>query len=262
MEKISIIMPAYNVEKFIKPAIQSLLKQSYKHFRLIIVNDASTDNTLKIAGQFSSKKVKIISNRINLGVAKSLNIGIRASESKYIARMDADDLSLPDRLEIQFNYLEKNSNCMLVGSWVDLVKESGKSLKIIKTPVDYKTIKKKIFRSNTFIHPTVMMRRSALEKLGAYDDNLNGAEDYDLFLRIAARNNCVNLPLVLLKYRLNKSAVSLKYMKKVEFQSLKARIKAICKYRYPFWQSIFLIKPLIMFFIPAGIKLHFYPLYE
>lgn len=257
MPKVSILMSVFNAQRYLEQATKSILNQSLSDFEFIIIDDASTDKSLAIIKSFKDKRIKILRNKKRLGLTVSLNKGLRKAKGEFIARMDADDISNKNRLKIQFNYLKNHPEVVFCGSWVTLINQSDKKIGEKKYPTEYKEIQRAIMAGNPFIHPTVMMRRSILKKVGFYDENLNGAEDYDLFLRIAKNHQAVNLPYFLLKYRINPYGVSYRQYKKTERQALRARWKAIREYGYPYWQIIYLIKPLISYLVPFKIKKFF-----
>lgn len=259
MPKVSILMSVFNAQRYLEQAIKNILNQSLSDFEFIIIEDASTDGTYEILKDFrkKDKRIKILRNKKRLGLTVSLNKGLRKARGEFIARMDADDISNKNRLKIQSNFLKKNPEVAFCGSWVTLINQSGKKIGEKKYPLEYGQIKKVILKYNPFVHPSVMIRRKVLEERGFYDSNLNGAEDYDLFLRIAKNHQAVNLPCFLLKYRINPQGVSFLQYKKTERQALKARWKAIREYGYPYWQIIYLIKPLISYLVPFKIKRFF-----
>lgn len=200
--KISIILPSYNSEKFLSESIKSVLGQTLKDFELIIIDDGSKDKSLKIAEGFAKKdnRIKLLKNKNNLGLQKTLNLGLKYSKGKYIARMDADDIMDRSRLEKQFNYLEKNKEIFLVGSSAKVIDESGIKIGIFKKFNNFKKIKNKMVDSNTMIHPSVMFRNN----FGFfYREKFKSSEDYDLFLRmISSGKKITNLPEELISYRI------------------------------------------------------------
>lgn len=256
--EISVLMAVFNGQDYLKEAVNSILQQSFPDFEFIIINDASTDNTGKILKSFKDKRIKILKNKKRLGLTLSLNKGLKKAQGEFIARMDADDISRKDRLKAQFNYLKSHPKVAMCGSWVTLINQSGGKTGERRYPLEYKQIKKVIFKYNPFVHPTIMIRKSVLNKFGTYDENLNGAEDYDLFLRIVKNNQAINLPDFLLKYRISPEAISFLEYKKTEGQALRARWKAIREYGYSWRQTVFLIKPMISYLMPGFIKRFFY----
>ena len=137
-EKISVLMTSYNASNFIKDSIKSILKQSYKNWELVIVDDCSKDNSVKIIKKFKEKRIKLFTLNKHLGRTKALNYGLKRVKGKYIAILDADDVAINSRLKKQINFLKKNKTFSLVGSWVEHIDEKNKSFKLVKISIDQK----------------------------------------------------------------------------------------------------------------------------
>ncbi len=192
-------MAAFNEEKYIASAVDSILRQTYEDFELIVVNDGSQDNTLKILESIADDRVKIISNAKNMGLAQSLNIGISQSQGCYIARQDADDLSLPTRLQKQFDYLQQHRKVAVVGTAAKIIFEDGSVHS--RFPLESPTFAD-LLKSGRFVHGSVMMRKDALEKVGYYNGIFRHAQDYDLWLRITKEFPMANLQELLYVFRM------------------------------------------------------------
>jgi len=251
---VSVIMPFYNSEAFIKKSVLSILNQTYRNFELIIINDCSTDNSLQIVKSFRDPRIRVINNLKHIGVAATLNRGLHLAQSRLIARMDADDIALRNRFATQIEFLRKHPDVVLVGTWATLINEQGRKIKIKKLPENSQEIKSHILRYNPFIHSTIMLRKPVLKSTGAYDERYNGAEDYDLFLRIVGKYKTANIKQPLLLYRISRSSVTFRQLKKVELRSLLVRINALQNYGYSYKQIVYLIKPILAYFIPARLK--------
>src|SRR3989344_285670 len=251
---VSVIMPVYNSESFVKKSVSSVLNKTYRKFELIIVNDASTDKSLAIVKSFQDPRVKIINNVKQVGVAAALNRGLHFAKGRLIARMDADDIALRNRFSVKVKFLRKYPDVVLIGTWVTIINEQGRKIKIKKLPEDSQKIKSHILRYNPFIHSTIMLRKSVLDSVGSYSERYNGAEDYDLFLKVVSTYKTANINKPLLQYRISKSAVTFKQLKKVELQSLQVRLNALLNYGYSFKQVIYLIKPILAYIVPARLK--------
>lgn len=187
-------MSVYNGEKYLDEAIESILKQTYKDFEFIIINDGSTDRSLEIIKKYKNQDNRIVLiSRENKGLISSLNEGIEKSNGKYVARMDADDISLPERFETQIEFMETNKD--VCGTNIQLFNDD-KIFKVWNYPEkDYE-----IKFMTAFAHPTVIMRKEIFKSL-KYDD-CKDAEDYKLWCDIAIHNYKIgNLNKVLLKYR-------------------------------------------------------------
>lgn len=202
-------MSVYNAEKYIEEAIESVLNQTYNNFEFIIINDGSKDNSLKIIEKFLSKDDRIILiDRENKGLVASLNEGILKSKGNFIARMDADDICLPNRFEEQLNFMKKNPDVGVCGSWIKLFGEDFKS-KVWKIPSNDQRLKAELLFSSCFAHPSVMIRKNVLlDNDFLYDESYIHAEDFELWIRLSDVTNFANINKVLLKYRLVKDSVS------------------------------------------------------
>lgn len=214
---ISVIMSVYNGEKYLRDAIESILCQTYKKFEFIVINDGSTDKTLEILEFYSRKdnRIKIINNKINKGLIYSLNKGISLAKGKYIARMDADDISEKNRLEEQLKYLEKNKSVAMCSTYIKIFKNSLKQItKVFKTDTEYERIKVKLLFRNYIAHPTIMIRKDIVEKYKLkYESEDKGMEDYGLWLKLIKKEEIVTIPQPLLKYRFLSNSISSKVLK-------------------------------------------------
>lgn len=258
MPKVSVIMSVRNGEKYLRQSVNSILEQTYKNFEFIVVDDCSEDSTLNILRRIKDSRLKIITSKKKKGLTASLNLCLKLCRGEFIARMDHDDIARKDRLKKQISFLEKNPKIGVVGSWVTLIDSQDRIKGLLKFPKDPDTVFKKIFLYNPLRHSTVMFRKELVNKYGFYDERLDGAEDYDLWLRFARFTKIANIDMPLLKYRLHDQRVSEKEEKKVLKAAIMARIKAIRFYKYPLWKLIYLIKPVSTYFIPSKIKKLFF----
>jgi GT2 family glycosyltransferase len=206
--KISVVMSVHNGSKYLKDAVESILNQTFQDFEFIIVNDASTDDTEEILKQFDDSRIKIIKNPENLGLTKSLNIGIKAAKGEYIARMDADDISLPHRFEIQVNFLENNPDYALVGSKFYNIDESGNTKSLIDVPLDNLSIHETLKKNNCFAHGSIIMKKDAFLTVGGYNEQFKFAQDYDLWLRLAEAYKVANIEEPLYQCRYSEDTIS------------------------------------------------------
>ncbi len=254
---LSVVMAVYNQAETLSPAVQSILEQSFSDFELVIVDDHSSDETPGLLSEWRTKdkRIKVITNTRHLGLTKSLNLGLKQVKTKLIARMDADDIALPQRFKRQRDYLLSHSKIGLLGTAVRLIDETGKFLKIKQLPASQEKIRQSILSFCPFVHPTWMLRRSVLDEVGTYNEAFAYAQDYELALRIISRFPGANLLDPLLNYRVNSAqTISLRHLKQQERLALKARFLALAKYGYSITESWRLIKPLLSFLVPAGIK--------
>jgi glycosyltransferase involved in cell wall biosynthesis len=222
--KVSIVMPVFNGEAFLKQALLSILDQTFKNFELIIVDDASTDKTISILKNFKDKRAKIIRNKENLGVSKSLNLGIKEAEGEYIARFDADDICKPDRLKKQVEFLDSHPEYVLVSSGAELINASGKIIGKEDYPSEDKQLRLNLYKRNSFVHPAAMYRKKAFEKVGGYRNIFNGAEDYDLWFRLMRLGKAFNFKEPLIQRRFFSGVITQKRHLKIELLALLVRI--------------------------------------
>src|SRR6185295_9135648 len=158
--QVSVLMSVYNGEKYLKEAMESILNQSFSDFEFLIFNDSSTDSSREIILSYNDPRIVLIDNKKNIGLTKTLNKGISLAKGKYIARMDADDVCHPERLNEQVNYLDKNAEVAVCGTWVQFLNEN----EVVKLPTKKNEIKTLLFCNSCLAHPSVMIRKSFLEK--------------------------------------------------------------------------------------------------
>lgn len=253
--KVSVVMGIYNCEKTLKESLDSLLNQTYESFEIILCEDGSKDNTLKIAKDYVKnypQKIRLIQNTTNKGLAYSLNRCIEISKGDYIARMDADDISYKNRLEKQMGYLKSHPEYALVGSQVFLFNDDGiwGVRKTKKHP-----LKKDFLFGSQFIHPTIIIKKEILNQIGNYTVSKATlrAEDYDLFMRLyAAGFKGYNMQDILLNYR-EDSAGFKKRAYKYRFGEAKVRYNGFKIMNLMPIGLIYVLKPLIVGLIPQKI---------
>lgn len=202
--RISVAMPVYNCEKYLAKAIESILSQTFTDFEFLIVNDGSTDGSLGIIEDYANRdrRIKPVS-RANTGLLVALNEMLGRARGEYIARMDADDVALPERFERQVNYLDDHPECVLVGSRVLIIDPDGDPLREMGDALTHEEIDDALMsaRGQMIYHPSVMFRRQVVLDLGGYRPKYDLTEDLDLFLRLAEVGRIINLAEPLLQYR-------------------------------------------------------------
>ena len=252
--RVSIVMPVRNANVFLRFALESLNKQSYRNLELIIIDDASTDQTAQVLKKYCNIFLTFKKNKTKQGVAASLNRGLKIAKGKYLARMDADDIALPHRLKKQVDYLETHQEVGVVGSWVELINEQGMKVATKKTPVTDAAIRRRVWYSNPLVHPAVMMRSDLYRRFGGYDERLEGAEDYDLWLRYLQFTKAINIPEPLLKYRLHPGGISYSESDRLNLAYARAQLKSIREYGYPAWYIMFAFKSYLSSLLPMGVR--------
>lgn len=226
--QISVVMSVHNGEQYLKEAVQSILRQSYQDFEFIIIDDGSTDKTSEIIKSFNDFRIKVITNSENLGLTKSLNKGAKTAKGKYIARMDADDISLPHRFEVQTAFLEKNPQYALVGSSYYQINSTGKIVAYTGVLTKNLEIRSGLLKQNWFGHGSVMIRKSAFIDCNGYDEEFEYAQDYDLWLRLSEQFKIANIEEPLYEWRSTPTGIStLKKDKQVYYANLAVSLAKI-----------------------------------
>ena len=211
MTKKSVIMPVYNGEKYVREAVESILNQTFPDFELIIIDDGSTDETPDILDTFTDRRMIRLKNDQNIGLAPSLQRALAAASGEFIARMDADDISLPQRLAMQSNYLNQHPEIGLVGTAMNQVNSKGKLISVLEQPAEHKAILWKMFFDCAVNEPTVMMRREVLAGTSSYDPAFGVAGDTELLARLVFLTRFANLPDVLYVRRLHGGSIMAKH---------------------------------------------------
>lgn len=234
MPKVSVVMAVYNGEKYLKEAVDSILNQTYTDFEFIIINDGSTDNSLNILNSFKEKdeRIKIIS-RENKGLVYSLNEGVNMAQGEYIARMDADDISEPDRFEKQLQYMRENE-LAVCGSYATKINSFGEKIGEMNYSPSEKKIKSFTLLHSPFIHPSVIFKKDVFEKVSGYQKFFKHIEDYELWTRIVFKYKTGNLPERLLKYRIHDDQITKKNNSEMRLKGLFVRILAFYRFIFRF----------------------------
>ncbi len=208
---VSIILPTYNGEKYIKRAIESVLSQTFSNWELLVIDDGSIDNTKSIVRVYNDKRIIYLKNEVNLGIQKTLNKGIREAKGEYIARIDDDDIWCDkDKLQKQVEFLEMNTDHILVGTGVIVVDEKNKELLRYVVPQSDTEIRSKILGKNCFVHSSVLFSKDAALKFGGYDESQNTRhlEDYDLWLKLGTIGMFHNLPIYAVRFTQREGSLS------------------------------------------------------
>lgn len=208
---VSVIIPCYNAEKYGESAVRSIMSQTYKNLEIIVTDDCSTDGTFAILEKLASEdsRIRLYKNEKNLKIVKTLNNMILLAKGKYIARMDADDISLPERIEKQVKFLEENPDIAFCGTNAVIIDENGRKIGKSCHPLTCKEIRFFLQFYSTFFHPAIMIR-SGVYKENLYDEDFLYAEDYELWARMIFSENLqgANLKEKLLEYRVFKEQTS------------------------------------------------------
>ncbi|MBP8689291.1 glycosyltransferase [Patescibacteria group bacterium] len=256
---VSVLMTAYNAEKYIGLAIESILNQTYKNFEFIIIEDCSTDKTWNIIQRYVKKDKRIIAtkNEVNLNAGGSSNKGLKLCKGKYIVRMDADDWSYPDRIEKQVKYMETNNDIVCSGGTLLNCDEQLQPYGVRKYALEHKDIIKQILQFNPVPHPASIWRKDILDKTHGYPPKLGMSEDYALTLEISQYGNLGNIEDELIKYRIHKKSASNAKMSYQQAITVYLSFKGQFEYKFKpkfkdhFWR---ILQILTMYTIPAPLK--------
>ena len=201
---VSIVLPVHNCERYISKSIDSCLKQAYENIEIIIVNDASNDGTGDILRGYEErfKKIRILNIEKQNSLGAVLNIGIRSSKGKYIARMDADDIMYPIRVEKQVEFLEANEDVVVVGGQIDIIDAEGNITEERKYSLNDKALRRNLFIYQPFAHPAIMFRKNIVLDFGMYPEDLPKVEDVKLAFLFSQKGEFANIPEKVLKYRI------------------------------------------------------------
>lgn len=212
--EVSFVLCIYNGEKYLKEAIDSVLRQDFFNFELILIDDGSTDETLNIIRNFEIKdsRCRVFAGP-NQGIIASRNMGIVHAHADLIALMDADDICMPHRISTQVQYLKNHPDCVAVGSKTMFIDPEGESLTFMNLAIDHDSIDKAHLsgRGGIIVNPSALIRKAAILQVGMYQKEYLHAEDIDLFLRLAEIGKLANIPEVLLAYRQHFSSIGHKY---------------------------------------------------
>ena len=218
---VSVLLPVYNAQDYLKQSIDSILGQTLTDFELIIVNDGSTDGSKAIIDSYSDSRIIVI-DQPNAGLPISLNRAIARARGKYLARQDADDVSEPTRLEKQVAFLDEHLDYGLLGTWARILEIDTITDRELKHPIENGELQMKLVFYNCFVHSSVMIRKEVLSRSGLYpeDPEKFPPEDFDLWLRIAQISKVANLPSHLLQYRELPESIS---RQKLDVMQVRAR---------------------------------------
>lgn len=250
-------MSAYNSEKYLALAIDSLLQQSYSNFELILFDDASSDNTRNIIKEYAEKDSRIIPlyNDQNRGLTANLNQGIKQSKGIYIARMDADDISLPERFEKQVCFLDNNPEIDLLGTYAIDIDDFDKEIHLRMMPQQHQEIIHLLPKANPITHSSVMFRKESFKKIDFYNESYRTTQDYEMWFRAAGIGlKFHNLNEVLLKYRMDSNYTSRKSLK-YRFYDCQLRLHGFKYINLPYYLYFYAFIPILLGLIPK--KLYF-----
>lgn len=260
----SVIMPVYNAELYLKEAIESILDQTYQRFEFIIVDDGSTDRSWNILKEYAKedRRIKLFKNKYNQGVSKTVKKGIDQAKGKFIARMDADDIAMPERFKKQIDYLASHPRTIAVGGQCQVIDDKNNIIGDKRFPTDFNNIYRSIMTFLPIQEPTLMIARDRLPRhFSYYGKNCTIAEEVELIFKMFQYGNVENLPDVVLLYRIHNANSSLKDVRKTFYYTLIGRLKGIFLHGYrPSIEDIFvnIMQFIIITTIPQKLSLWLY----
>lgn len=261
---ISIILPVYNASPYLPQCLNSVLSQTYQNWELIAVDDASTDNSLDILNSYAQKdsRLKILSHTPNQGIAPTLNQALKHAQGQFIARLDADDVMYPNRLQKQLNYLSNHPHTVVVGGQCNLIDTQDNLIGQKTFPLTHQKIYQLAFLRSPLQHPAIMINKNLLpDNFTWYHQNQVPAEDLDLYFRLFQYGRAANLPDTIIQYRQNPQGLSLKDPLQTYLAAYQIRRQAIKKYHYQPRFTTRLLQAFIsltIFLLPSSA---IYPLY-
>lgn len=212
MPEITVLMSVYNNQDYLRPALESLLAQTWQDFELLVINDGSSDDSRQIIASYDDPRIRLVDNPTNLGLTASLNRGLKLAQGHLVARQDADDLAHPTRLATQAAFLQQHPDVALLGTPPRMIDRAGRPITnsfLTSYPTSSTAIRWQLLFENAFVHTSVMFRRTlALEHLGGYNEDYRRSQDYDLWSRMARHYPTRNLPEPLVDFRKHAASVS------------------------------------------------------
>jgi glycosyltransferase involved in cell wall biosynthesis len=213
LPKLTVLMAVWNDARFLNAAIESILNQSFQDFEFIIIDDGSDDSTWNIIQKYSTNcRIVPHQNDKNLGLTKSLNIGLSMAKGEYLARLDSDEIALPGRLQSQVHFLDNNPDIGLLGGGYQIIDSENRISRVILRPTNDEELKAELlFKNHSIAHGTVIVRTALLREVNGYDDNYKYAQDYDLWVRLAEKTRFSSLPVPLMQWRDTKNNISYRH---------------------------------------------------
>lgn len=260
---VSVVIPAYNAEKYLKDAVDSIQRQSYSAIELIIIEDCSTDNTLEVARNIEKmdRRVRVVENIHNMGVSANRRRGVELSRGEYICWQDADDISLPDRIAHQVNFLETHPEVGVVGGFITFFDETGERATRTYAEND-SSLRETIFRYNPVAQPASMMRRSSVEMVGNFSSKYRLAEDLEMLFRIGEKYKFGNVQEIVLKYRQSPQSLTAANLRKMECAALeiKESYRMSSAYHYTRFDALYNFGQKASLYMPKWLRMKIFSL--
>jgi glycosyltransferase involved in cell wall biosynthesis len=250
---VSVVLAVWNGAPWVAEAVSSLLAQTDENFELIVVDDGSTDATPALLAGIADPRLRL-QRQPHRGLTRALNRGLSAARGDLVARLDADDVALPERLGRQRAFLAARPDVGLLGTAAREVDDAGALVRIVRPPTDDAAIRRALIRANPFVHSSVMARRELLARAGGYDETLAVAQDYDLWMRLARLTRLANLAEVLVIRRLGAGRVSVEREEDRLRTEARVRWRAVTSGAYPPWCALFALRPALALALPRPLR--------
>lgn len=250
---VSVLMSVRNGMPWVREAVGSVLSQTVGDLELIVIDDGSTDGTSDLLASIHDPRLRV-ERRPAAGLAQTLNHALEQARAPLVARLDADDLALPERLARQRAFLDAHGEIGLLGTGAREVEPSGREVRVVRPPADDAEIRRVLIRHNPFVHSSVMMRRRLVEQVGGYEPTFAVAQDYDLWLRMSRITRMANLAEPLVVRRLVAGRVTAERDSERLRAEARARWRAVGRGGYPLWCAIFAVRPLCALALPPALR--------
>ncbi len=250
---VSVLMAVYNGAPWVADAARSVLAQTLGDLELVVVDDGSTDATGDVLAGVGDSRLRV-ERREHEGLTRALNHGLRVARAPLVARLDADDIALPERLARQVAFLETHPEIGVLGSAAREVNGDGREVRVVRPPEDDGALRRALIRRNPMLHSTVTMRRHIVEAVGGYDPRFAVAQDYDLWMRLAGVTRLANLSEALVVRRLLAGRVSVARDTERLRAEARARWRAVRAGAYPLWCLVFALRPTLVAAIPGPLR--------
>jgi glycosyltransferase involved in cell wall biosynthesis len=248
---VSVLMGVHNGAPWVRDAVASVLAQTAGDIELIVVDDGSTDSTPAVLASITDPRLRVY-REPHAGLTRALNRALRLATAPLIARLDADDIALPERLERQRAFLDAHPEVGILGTGAREVDAAGREVRRVRPLENDAAIRRALIRANPFVHSSVVLRRSALERVGGYDETLPVAQDYDLWMRLSRVTRLANLPEPLVVRRLLPGRVSSTRDDDRLRAELRVRWRAVRAGMYPWWCLVFVVRPALALALPSA----------
>jgi glycosyltransferase involved in cell wall biosynthesis len=250
---VSVLMSVHDGAPRIEAAIASVLAQTAGDLELIVVDDGSTDATPRLLAAIRDPRLRV-TTQTRTGLTRALNRALGTAQAPLIARLDADDLALPERFARQRAFLERAPDVGLLGTAAREVDDAGRLVRVVQPPVDDAALRRALIRANPFVHSSMMVRRVLLERAGGYDETLPVAQDYDLWMRLARVSRLANLADVLVVRHLGARRVSVEREDDRLRAETRVRWRAVRAGAYPPWCALFAVRPALALALPRPLR--------